>query len=119
MTRRRQALGRWGEDQAARHLVSVGCEVIGANWRCPAGEVDLIVRDGETLAFVEVRTRRGTAYGTPEQSITARKLAHMIDVAQTYIYEERWDGPWRLDVVAIQVRGDGPPSIEWYRSITG
>ncbi|MBN1642517.1 MAG: YraN family protein [Anaerolineae bacterium] len=119
MTKRRQALGRWGEDRAARYLVAAGCDVIATNWRCPAGEVDLIVRDGETLAFVEVRTRRGTAYGTPEESVTALKLAHMIDVAQTYVQERDWEGPWRLDVVAIQVRSDGPPSIEWYRSVTG
>ncbi len=119
MTKRRQALGTWGEEHAARHLAAAGCDLIATNWRCPAGEGDLIARDGGTLAFVEVRTRRGTAYGTPEASITPRKLAHMIEVAQTYVYEHGGDGPWRLDVVAIRMRGDGPPSIEWYRSVTG
>ena len=119
MTRRRQALGKWGEEQAARHLVAAGCSIVATNWRCPAGEVDLIARDGEALAFVEVRTRRGTAYGTPEESVTARKLAHMIDVARTYIQEQGWEGTWRLDVVAIQVQRPDPPSIEWYRNVTG
>jgi putative endonuclease len=118
MTQTRQALGRWGEDRAARHLEAQGCQIVATNWRCPAGEVDLIVVDGDCLAFVEVRTRRGTAYGSPEESITPRKLAHMIAVAETYVYEERWEKDWRLDVVAIQVQGRRLKSIEWYRNVS-
>lgn len=114
----RQRLGQWGEDLAARYLERVGCTVLARNWRCPAGEVDLIVREGATLAFVEVRTRRPSTYGTPEESITAGKLAHMLAVAQTYVYEQAWEGNWRLDVVAITVERQGPPSIEWYRNVS-
>jgi putative endonuclease len=115
---KRQALGAWGEQRAVQHLESEGCQIVTTNWRCPAGEVDIVALDGETLAFVEVRTRRGQVYGTPEESITPRKLAHMIAVAETYVYEESWEGDWRLDVVAIQVAGQRARSVEWYRNVS-
>ena len=118
MIRTRQQTGKWGEEHAAQHLVAQGCEVLDRNWRCPAGEVDLVVREGTWLAFVEVRTRRGQRLGTPEESITPRKLAHMIAVAETYVYESAWDGDWRLDVVAVRARGQTVESIEWYRNVT-
>lgn len=118
MSRSKQQVGQWGEDQAASHLTSSGCEIVARNWRCPAGEVDLVALDGGCLAFVEVRTRRGTAYGTPEESVTGQKLAHMIAVAETYIYEEGWEGDWRLDVVAVRARGQQVKSIEWYKNVS-
>ncbi len=109
-------LGRWGEEQAAAYLTAQGCTVVAHNWRCAAGEVDLVVCDGYTLALVEVRTRRGERFGTPEASITARKLARMVAVAESYVYEQKWQGPWRLDVVAVRV-GENV-SIEWYKNVT-
>jgi putative endonuclease len=114
----RRKLGQWGEALARRYLEARGCEVVVANWRCTAGEVDLVVREGEWLAFVEVRTRRGRAYGTPEESITATKLARMAAVAESYVYETQWAGDWRLDVVAIEARPGQPPEIEWYKSVS-
>ena len=114
----RRQLGRWGETQAARHLESRGCRVLDANWRCPAGEVDLVVLDGDCIAFVEVRTRRGQAYGTPEESITPQKMERMAAVAQAYVYEQEWTGHWRLDVVAIRVQGQRIESLEWYRNVS-
>ena len=118
MGSQRQKLGQWGEAHAARHLESLGCQIVASNWRCPAGEADIVALDGACLAFVEVRTRRGQAYGTPEESITPRKLEHMIAVAQTYVYENEWEGDWRLDVVAIHIEGNRS-SIEWYRNVSG
>jgi putative endonuclease len=114
----RRKLGQWGEEQARRYLEARGCRVVTANWRCTAGEVDLVVQDGEWLAFVEVRTRRGQTYGTPEESITPTKLARMAAVAESYVYEHEWEGDWRLDVVAIQVRPGQSPEIEWYKSVS-
>ena len=118
MSRRRNELGQWGETLAAQYLQERGCALVASNWRCSAGEVDLIVRDGDCLVFVEVRTRRGKKYGTPEESITPRKLAHMIAVAETYVYEQDWKGNWRLDVVAIQVQRGKEASIEWYENVS-
>jgi putative endonuclease len=114
----RRTLGQWGEEQAARYLEAHGCSLVTKNWRCTAGEVDLVVQDGACLAFVEVRTRRGRAYGTPEESITAAKLARMAAVAESYVYETEWPGDWRLDVVAIEVQPGQPPAIEWYKNVS-
>ena len=114
----RRKLGQWGEEQASRHLQAHGCHLVARNWRCTAGEVDLVVRDRAWLAFVEVRTRRGDAYGTPEESITPAKLARMAAVAETYVYENEWEGDWRLDVVAIQVHPGQQPAIEWYKNVS-
>jgi putative endonuclease len=114
----RRKLGQWGERAAARYLEARGCQVVATNWRCTAGEVDLVVQDGEWMAFVEVRTRRGQAYGTPEESITAAKLARMATVAESYVYEQGWEGDWRLDVVAIRARHGQEPEIEWYQNVS-
>lgn len=118
MSKRRQRLGQWGEAEAKRYLEAQGCRIVASNWRCPSGEVDLIVLDGACLALVEVRTRRGHAYGTPEASVTPRKLARMAAVGEAYVYEEGWEGDWRLDVVAIELDRSGQPSIEWYRNVS-
>lgn len=99
----RQGLGRWGEDLAARHLVGKGYEVVARNWRCEAGELDLVVRDGDCLVIVEVRTRRGRAMGAPEESITATKQARLCSLAEAYVQAHDWPGYWRLDVVAVEV----------------
>ena len=118
MSQRRRKLGQWGEAEAVRYLEERGCRAVASNWRCPAGEVDIVVLDGSCLAFVEVRTRRGETFGKPEESITPRKLARMAAVAASYVYEQGWSGDWRLDVLAIQV-GAGQPSVEWYQNVSG
>ena len=99
----RRGLGRRGEDLAARHLAAKGYEIIDRNWRCESGELDLVARDEDDLVFVEVRTRRGQALGSPEESITPAKQARLIDLAQAYVQTRDWQGSWRLDVVAIEM----------------
>ncbi len=105
----KRKLGQRGEEVAAGYLSQQGYALLARNWRCPAGEVDIVAREGETLAFVEVRTRRaGSRLGTPEESVTPRKQARMIEVAQTYLQEAGLDdAAWRIDVVAIEVGGRG------------
>ena len=73
--RAKDALGRYGEDVAARHLIEQGIVVLERNWRCDAGEIDIVGRDGQVLVICEVKTRRGTGYGTPIEAVTPRKLA--------------------------------------------
>jgi len=103
----RRGLGRHGEELAARHLEDKGYQIVTRNWRCRAGEIDLVVRDGDALAFVEVRTRRGKAFGSPEESITPAKQARLATLAETYIQEEAWPGNWRIDVVAVEMDARG------------
>jgi putative endonuclease len=102
MTSRRQQLGAQGEALAEAYLTQAGYEIIAKNWRCRDGELDLIARQAEMLVFVEVRTRRGSRLGTPEESITLAKQARLINLAHTYLADHAQpDDPWRIDVIAI------------------
>jgi putative endonuclease len=104
----RRELGRRGEELAARRLEAEGYRILARNYRCPAGEVDLVAEDGECLVFVEVRTRHGDLWGTPEESVTRPKQARLVEVAQSYLAErEAWDVDWRVDVVAIDLDAHG------------
>jgi putative endonuclease len=73
----RQALGAYGEELAARHLSERGLVVLDRNWRCPQGEIDLVLRDGDTLVVCEVKTRSGVGYGTPHEAVTPAKLQRL------------------------------------------
>jgi len=108
MTRTRKSLGQRGEELAAEKLIELGYTLLARNYRCAYGEIDLIAQKGETLVFVEVRTRRGTAFGSPEESITARKQAHLIAAAQHYLQENLVSNEnWRIDVVAVEMAKNG------------
>lgn len=104
MTNTRQTLGKLGEDLAARRLAALGYVIRDRNWRCATGELDLVTERAGTLIFVEVRTRRGDRFGTPEESITPRKRAKLVSAALTYLNEHaETDRAWHIDVVAIEV----------------
>lgn len=109
MTDTRHALGQRGEDYAAHQLHQRGYTLRHRNWRAAGGELDIVAERDEVLVFVEVRTRRGDRYGTPEESITPRKRAKLIATAQAYLQAlGQPDRAWRIDVAAIEVgpRGD-------------
>ncbi len=106
--RQRIGLGRRGEELAAQELQRQGYEIIERNWRCAVGEADIIARRGSMWAFVEVRTRRGEAFGTPEESITPRKRARMQAVAERYMAEHGlWEADGQLLVVAVEMDRGG------------
>ena len=108
----RQVLGRYGEDLAAEHLTGLGLEVLDRNWRCPQGELDLVVRDRDgTIVFVEVKTRSGTGFGAPSEAVGRRKAAKVRQVACCWLQERRPSGraDLRFDVVSIvRRRGFAP-----------
>jgi putative endonuclease len=99
----RRGLGKRGEELAAQHLAAQGYEIVACNWRCEVGELDLVASDGDCLAFVEVRTRRGRAMGSPEESITPAKQAKLVELAEAYVQAHDWPGYWRIDVVAVEM----------------
>jgi len=104
----RRALGQLGEELAVQHLQARGYLILARNYRCAHGEVDIIARDRERLAFVEVRARRGTSFGTPEESVTARKQERLATVARNYLQEMGCeDVDWGIDVVAVRFAPDG------------
>lgn len=114
----RKALGRVGEEMAARLLEESGLVIVARNWRCAHGELDLVAQErapdyanrGEMatwLVIVEVRIRRGVRFGTAKASVTPVKQAKVRTVAEAYVQATGWQGPWRIDVVAIQLDGQG------------
>ena len=119
MSMSRVRLGRQGESLARQYLQQAGYRILAANYRCPWGEVDLVAQEGEELVFVEVRTRRSSAYGSPQESITAEKIERLQATAQDYLQNHtpepgRSELHWRIDLVSIRFDGAGAsaPSIE-------
>ncbi|MEZ4870337.1 MAG: YraN family protein [Caldilineaceae bacterium] len=110
----RRQLGDTGERLAQHALQADGMTIVTCNWRCAVGELDIVAEEigpdfasGEMqarwLVFVEVRTRRGTDFGAARQSLTPRKQAKLREVAAYYVQEHSWRGPWRIDLVAVQM----------------
>lgn len=108
---RKQEQGRQWEDAALAYLGRHGLVLVEANFRCKLGEIDLIVRDGATLVFVEVRQRAAGAPVSAAASIGPAKIRRIIRAAQVYLQRFERLPPCRMDVVAI----DGE-DIEWLRN---
>lgn len=106
MSREGIALGKDGEERAARFFIEAGCEVLARGFKTRLGEIDLVVRDGATVVFVEVKTRRGDRFGPPEEAVGPRKQAHMAKAALLYARSRRLgDVPMRFDVISISREG--------------
>ncbi len=86
---KRKQLGTRGEQLVAKHLERLGWRVLQTNFRCAQGEIDVIAEEhtseGKTLVFIEVKTRHGTAYGSPVEAVDLRKQRRLLNVAQAYI----------------------------------
>lgn len=109
---RSKALGRYGEDVAARYLGESGIVVIDRNWRGPSGEIDLVGLDGPTLVICEVKTRTGDRYGGPIAAITPEKLQRLRRLAGEWISDHRVaiDGV-RIDIVGTWRPKRGPADV--------
>lgn len=104
----RLGLGQLGERLAAGRLEQRGYRILERNFRCRAGEIDLVAEEGEELVFVEVKTRRGTARGLPEEAVGQRKARKLQEVAFFYLDQHNLpDCSWRIDVVAVQFSSTG------------
>lgn len=119
MSDARVKLGQRGEELAVAELARSGYEIVARNWRCQAGEVDIVAREGDAFHFFEVRTRRGREYGTPEESVTPTKRQRMIDVALIYLGEhDLGEVDWRIGFVAVEMDRTGRlVRLEVYDSI--
>lgn len=116
MNRTSALRGRWAESAAEDYLRDEGLETLQANYRCRHGELDLIMRDGTTLVFVEVRYRRSVDFGSGGESVTVAKQQRMIATARHYLQHTAAseDSVCRFDVVAIS-NEPGDPEIEWIK----
>ncbi|RLL69090.1 YraN family protein [Streptomyces sp. Z26] len=120
----RGALGRYGEDLAARRLRETGMAVLERNWRCADGEVDIIARDRDSLVICEVKTRRAGVYEHPMAALTPNKAARLRRLAARWLHE-RWlarygrppTGGVRIDLVGVVLPVRGAPRVEHVRGV--
>jgi putative endonuclease len=111
----RGELGRQGEAVAEAFLRDQHFTIVARNYRCRAGEIDLVALDGRVVVFVEVRSRRGTRAGTALESVDARKQAQVGRVARHFVAARGWhERDARFDVVGIQFDAQ-PPAVEHVR----
>ena len=114
MGMKRREIGALGEELARDLLRSRGYHLRETNFRCQEGEIDIVAEQGDYLVFVEVRTRKSTQFGTPEESITSAKREKLTQVALAYLQTHQNLPPfWRIDVVAVELdRSEKPSRID-------
>jgi putative endonuclease len=110
---RRLSLGHGGEDAAAAYLEKNRYRILARGFRFLHGEIDIIARDGETIVFIEVKTRAGSGFGPPEEAVTALKQQRIRRMAEGFLmkFRIRPDAPCRFDVLSLRVGEDGIPDI--------
>lgn len=94
-------LGKRGEEEAAKFLAKKGFYIMHRNWRCGKLELDIVARDGGEIVFVEVKTRRNTNFGHPDDAIDDRKIRRIVSAAGAYVRYYSIDLPIRYDVVSV------------------
>lgn len=115
----RQAMGAYGESSAARHLTEEqGMTLLDRNWRCAAGEIDLVLRDGDTLVVCEVKTRRGSEFGTPLEAVTPDKFARLRRLASCWLEHYGLRVPdVRIDLVGVDLSRPAAERITHVRGV--
>lgn len=112
LTKERLSLGKFGEDLAFEKIKGLGYKKIIRNYRCPLGEVDLIARDGDTLVFIEIKTRKSRSIGYAKEAVNDKKKRQLSKVALFYMKSNNLsEARARFDVVAVSLAG-GEPRIE-------
>ena len=103
-------VGNWGEALTAEYLRGKGYHILDSGFRCQEGEIDLIAQKGDTLAFVEVKTRSNLACGLPREYVTAAKQERIRKTAAFYLMEKGLDCPVRFDVAEVYTDGAHSPA---------
>ena len=115
---RNRSVGAYGERVAAQRLVADGMVVLDRNWRCPAGEIDLVLREGEVLVFCEVKTRTSDAQGHPLEAVGPAKARRLRDLAAHWLEAHpAHTGEARVDLVGVLLRPSGPALVEHVRGV--
>ncbi|MDE2234006.1 MAG: YraN family protein [Gammaproteobacteria bacterium] len=111
------ASGRDAENLALAMLTAGGLRLLTRNYRCPQGELDLVMAEGETLVMVEVRYRRERGFGDAATSVDGRKQRKLLHAAQHFLLQDASlrRKPLRFDVVAVSVTGNGEMKTDWIK----
>ena len=105
-------IGQRGEDLARVHLEKKGLKFLTANWSCQMGEIDLVMKDGETIVFVEVKLRSSASHGEGVDIVGWQKQQKLIRTAKQYQQKEDYWGDVRFDVISILDQGDDENTLE-------
>lgn len=115
---RNEALGRYGEELAARHLTGQGMALLDRNWRCREGEIDLVLRDGDALVVCEVKTRTTVDHGSPHEAVTPAKLERLHRLGERWAQAHGVRPPeTRVDLVAVLRPPRGRSVLEHVRGL--
>lgn len=115
--RAKDAVGRYGEDVAARHLTDAGLEIVDRNWRCSEGEIDIVARERDVIVICEVKTRSSVLFGLPAEAITLRKRERMRRLAYLWLKEHSpRTAEVRFDVVSVIRPDRGAAIVEHLRA---
>ncbi|MBC2933381.1 YraN family protein [Nocardioides sp. zg-1228] len=114
----RRRLGARGESIAVRHLTGLGLVLLDRNWRCDAGEIDLVLRDGDVLVVCEVKTRTSTDFGTPLEAIDRRKADRLRRLAARWLLaHDCHPDDVRIDLVGVLTPHGRPVEVEHVEGI--
>ena len=115
---RNQSIGAYGERVAAQRLVEAGMVVVDRNWRCPAGELDLVLRDGDVLVFCEVKTRADTAFGHPLEAVGPAKVERLRVLAGRWMHEHQVRAAGvRIDLVGVLLAEHGRADVTHVKAV--
>lgn len=119
---KKQETGKRGEQIACKALEKKGYRILEKNYRCGHGEIDLVARQRDYIVFIEVRSKTGSAFGTPEESVTEAKKKKLIATALDYLSSHRGlPENWRIDFVAVELdpAGGTPKRVEIMENVLG
>lgn len=115
---KKDALGQYGEAVAARYLERNGWLILGRNWRCRSGEIDVIAQRAGVIAVCEVKTRRSTRYGTPLEAVTAVKAQRLRRLAALWLAQhQQYAQQVRVDIIAVLVDDAGYSQVQHVEAV--
>lgn len=113
----KRVIGDGNEELACKYLISQGCRIVFRNFRCKQGEIDIIARDGDYLCFIEVKFRKNSDFGQPQEAVNISKQRKISQVSRFYLYSKNlsFDIPIRYDVIAVSVN-EGISTFKWIKN---
>ncbi len=112
-------LGKAGEEIAARFLEEKGYRILGKNYRCALGEIDLIAEFENTVVFAEVKTRSSTRFGNPQEAVNRQRISRLARAGEFYLREKKLTTrSWRIDVLSLLSK-EGDFHVEQIENVTG
>ena len=115
-----KTVGADGERIVRAHLMRLGWQIVTTNFRCAAGEMDIIAEDGQTLVFLEVKTRRGASHGVPIEAVDFRKVRRLRNIALAFLAARGAGGDepaCRFDVAEVRLHRDGNSAVRLHSGI--